>query len=772
METTAQQAGGYVGRSILRSDADAKLRGRAQYVDDLKIPGLWHGFVVRSPVAHGKLRGLRQDPAFDWSRVTVVTAADIPGENLVDMFVKDMPYIAHDEVQYIGEPVALVAAPTLQLAQAAAACIHPDIDPLPALLTTAEMVARYKAADPAQPLHKLAGQSIRKGDLAAGLAAADHVIEREFWTGYQEQLYLEPQGLVAHPQADGGLLIEGSLQCPYFVAPELVSTLKLPVEKIRVRQSAVGGAFGGKEDYPTFLAGYVALLALKSRHPVKIVYDRHEDILYTPKRHPSWTRFRVGLKKDGTITAIQVEYLLDGGGYATLSPIVLNRGVLHCANGYRCANVLVEGFAFRTHTVPSGAFRGFGAPQAIWGLESMIDLAAEWCGQTPEQYRLQQCIRLGDTTPTGQLLKDSVGSPAVLEQALAHSAYAEKFRRCSHGDPAARTWYGIGLAFFPHGSGFTGNGEGLFRGRGALELVRGPAGAPQVVVRVSSTEMGQGAHTVMEQIAADALSAPIAAVTCPFPDTSLVPNSGPTVASRTTMVVGHVVHLCGADMKGKLEEFAGTHIFGGRAARLERGEFRAAGEPPRAFAEVAAAWLDRRGPLRVEHAFDLPPNLKWNQQTFEGDSYPAYSWGCNVAEVEIDTLTMQLRVTRVTGVFDIGRVVNPLMAVGQLQGGLLQAVGYAVMEKIGIKDGRYDASRLQTYIIPTILDAPDFDIHFVEYPYDYAAPGAKGVGEIPLDGLAPAIGNAVYQATGWRFNEIPITPEMLLARLRQGPGGR
>ncbi len=755
----------HVGKGVTRLDGDEKVRGITQYADDLPIPDCWYGVVVRSPVMKGRLTSLEFDPAFDFDRVCVVTPGDIPGENVVDMMGRDMPFIAHDRIQYRGEPVALVAAPTRRLAREAAACIRPVIEEEPAIQTIREVVDTYKKSP--DRLEKLSGQTIRKGSIEAGFADADIVVEREYWSGHQEQLYIEPQGMVAIPEKDGGVFLQGSLQCPYYVGPELVITLGLPLEKIRVKQSAVGGAFGGKEEFPTLVAGYCALLAMKSGKPVKIIYDRHQDILYTTKRHPSWSRQRTGLKKDGTITAMAVDFILDGGAYTTLSPVVLYRGILHTTLGYRCPHVSVDGHVFRTNTFPNGAFRGFGAPQAIWALESHMDECAEALGMSPVAFRRKNCLHIGDTTGTGQVIEQNMDPPVILERTLEKADFENKRRQSTRGVPVNGVYRGIGLCFFGHGSGFTGDGERRLRSKAALDLEYDDHGKPVVNIRISSTEMGQGTLTIMPQIAADGLRTSMDHVRCPLPDTKFVPDSGPTVASRTAMVVGSTVYGAAELLRHDLEVFASETLFGGARVELDDDRFTSAvtGDS-RPFIEVAEAFLKIRGPHRVYNQFKLPDTIKWNQETFEGDSYPSYSWGCNIAEVEIDTLTCELKVRRVTGIFDIGRLINPVLAKGQIEGGLTQALGYAVMEKMNIVDGLYDASRMQTYVIPTALDTPEYDLGFLEYPYTHASPGAKGVGEIPMDGLAPAIANAVKDAMGIRFNSIPITPEMIFEAIR------
>lgn len=774
MTKPISKPGRLVGKPIPRVDADGKVRGTTRYVNDIDYKGLLHGVVVRAPVPRGILKAIVPDPAFDWTGIVFTTARDIPGENVVHMHDRTMPLLAEigGEIRYRGEPVGVVAAKTLELAAEAAKRIRIEIDELPPLLTLEEAVAIFKAAP--EKLDSMKDQSIVKGDLAQGFAAADEIIEAEYWAGHQEQLYLENQGLVVFPQKDGSILAEGSMQCPYFPVHELNDCLKLPPEKIRARQTPVGGAFGGKEEYPTMLIGYAALPALKSGKPVKITYERNEDILFTPKRHPVWVRYKTGVKKDGTLTAIECDFILDGGGYLTISDVVMYRGILHCAVAYRCENVVVRGKVARTNSFPCGAFRGFGAPQAIWGMESHMDAIAARIGKAPHDLRLQLHARPGDVTPTGQVLTGENGSTACLKLALQRSDFARKLKQASRGTlrKGQKKFYGVGLAFFAHGAAFTGDGEAKFKAKGRMELAVLADGKPGVNIRVSSTEMGQGVHTVFTQIAADALSLAPARIRFPMADTGLVPNSGPTVASRTTMVVGNVVHRASLDLKTQLEAFASLRYFKGAPAELRNSFLVAKGARPLAFAQVAQAMLAELGPVHGFFQFELPADIRWDQQHFKGDSYPGYSWSANVAEIEIDPLTCELKVTRVTAIVDVGRIINPLSATGQVEGGLTQALGYAVMEKIGTgKNGLYDAARLQTYIIPTALDVPDFDVKFVEYPYSFAPPGAKGLGELPMDGLAPAIANAVEAAIGQRIRQIPILPESIFAALHPAQGG-
>jgi len=755
----------FVGQGIPRLDARDKVRGQTRFADDIPLPDLWYGQVVRSPVARGRLHSLRRNPAFDWSRVVVVTPDDIPGENVLDMFLRDMPVLAESEINYAGEPLALVAAPTRALAREAAARIEPEIEALPALLTLQDMVERYRSDR--SSLDELAAYHSLKGNAEKALAQADRVIESEFWCGHQEHMYIEPQSVTAIPEGEGGILIEGSFQCPYYVTPALCSTLNIPPEKLRVRQSGIGGAFGGKEEFPVLMGGHSALLAMKCNRPVRMTMGRTEDVLYSPKRHPAWIRHRTGLTRDGTIAGMQVELILDGGGYTTISREVLYRATLTSGMGYRCEHVQVDGYVYRSHTPPNGAFRGFGTPQALWGQESHVDELAAACGLRPDAFRLQNCMTRGDTTPTGGVLREQVGCAAVLRETFKRSRFAERLGQCSRGRPGTGPWYGIGAGIIVHGQGFRGDYENKTKPEVAAELDFFDDGLPGVRLRVSSTEMGQGAHTVLPQIAADALSVDIRRVSCPYPDTGFVPNSGSTNASRTTMIVGHVVHGAVRKMKEALETFAKETFYSGQEVQLENGFFAPSwGGESTPFEEVAALYLKKNGPLSTKHVYS-GPKVEWNEAEAKGDAYYTYTWGCNVAEVEVDPLTLQIKVRRVTATYDVGRIINPVTAKGQIEGALVQALGYAVMERLQSEDGRFTADRMQTYVIPTTLDIPELDLEFLNEPFEAVAPGAKGLGELAIDGLAPAVGNAVEQATGVRLRELPLTPEKLLDAIRK-----
>jgi CO/xanthine dehydrogenase Mo-binding subunit len=415
-----------IGTSVPRRDAPAKVTGAARYTDDLAVEGAWFGLTVRSTEPHARLLGIDRDPAFDWSRAVVVTAADIPGENVVHLMSDDQPALVADEIRHHAEAVALVAAPDPATARAARAAISLRTEPLPAvldLLTSEKSFARYEIA---------------KGDLERGFAEADRIVEGTYRVGPQEHIYIEPQAMIATPEAGGGVTVTGSLQCPYYVHAALARALALPIGQVRVMQAETGGGFGGKEEYPSMLAIHAALLARAAGRPVRMTYDRHEDIVATTKRHSAVVRHRTGVAADGRLVAQEIDAVMDAGAYATLSPVVLSRGALHATGPYRCPNVRVRARAVMTNTVPSGAFRGFGAPQTEFAAEVHLSRIAEALGLSPAELRRRLAYREGDVTATGQVLRESVAALDVLRRRPMPRATRGSWRTRPSGAPATR----------------------------------------------------------------------------------------------------------------------------------------------------------------------------------------------------------------------------------------------------------------------------------------------------------------------------------------------
>jgi len=732
-----------VGRNVPRREGPEKLTGRALYLDDHALPGAWHGVTVRSTQAHARIKEIRFDPSFPWDECVVATAKDIPGRNVVTLIEPDQPLLADGIVRHKEEPIALIAHPDRAQAYRARERVLVEYEPLPAALTIDEGLALKAGIFKDDNVFK--SFLIQKGSVDEGFALADVVVEGEYRVPAQEHAYIENNAMAAWEE-DGVLVVSGSLQCPYYVVKALKALFARDEKAVRVIQTVTGGGFGGKEEYPSMIAGHAALLALKAKRPVKIVYDRHEDMAATTKRHPGVVRHKTGLKKDGTLVAQDIDVAFDGGAYATLSSVVLSRGTLHAAGAYECPHVRVRSRAVATNTPPNGAFRGFGAPQTLFAAELHWEKIADALGIDSLTLRRRNLFKVGSITSTGQRLRESVGAPECLAVVAKRSRYAAKRREYDrwNADPRNPTWRGIGLAVCHHGAGFTGSGEVYLASRAGVALTK----AGELYVLAASTEMGQGTNTMFAQVAADALGVPHEWFRVETPDTHKVPDSGPTVASRTTMVVGGLVRRATLELKAAFET---EH---GRVPRT-----------PADLKKAAAVLCGGKAARRFEVQYEKPAEISWDDKTYSGDAYGAYSYAAFAADLEIDKTTFEVRVRRAVTAQDIGKAIHPLLAEGQIIGGCTQGLGWALLEEPVYKDGVMINAQLTNYVIPTSLDTPPFDVTVVEKPYSRGPFGAKGVGELPMDVPGPAVAAAVKHATGRLIAELPITPERIAKAL-------
>lgn len=715
-----------IGLSIPRADGPAKVTGAALYADDIRPDGTWYGATVRSERAHARILGISRDPAFDWTDVVLVTAADIPGENILALMTDDQPVLCDGLTRHVTEPIALVAAPTRDRALAAAKAVKITYEDLPFNLDPELAEGHDQVIFGKDNVFKRITIS-RDGPVRD--TPVRHVHEGVYTLGLQEQLYIEPQGILAIPGVDGAqLAIVGSMQCPYYIDKALKRVLGH--HDYHVVQAATGGGFGGKEEYPSMVAAHAALLALKAGHPVKLIYRRDEDLRATTKRHPARIRIKSTCDAEGFLMDWKADLLFDGGAYNTLSPVVLSRGILHLTGPYRADRVYMTGQVVATHTPPNGAFRGFGAPQAQFAVERHMDLIARELGIDPLLLRRKNMFRDGDVTATGQTLVDT-GAAAVLDAAI-NAAAAPLIRAGSApGARGSRTASGQGLALVFHGCGFTGNGEAGIRGVVTVE-----AHAGRITVLTGSTDIGQGTDTIFPQIVAEELGIPLARVTVAPHDTAKVPDSGPTVASRTAMVVGGVTQIA--------------------ARKL--------GEALGARGEALVALLDGLvEPLRVSHQYEDDGTHPWNIETYQGDAYPTYGWMCAIVDLDVDLDTGEVRYHRLVTATDVGKALNPVLASGQIEGGALQALGWATAEEVVLdSQGCMRNDRLTNYIIPTAVDAPEMITRLIEIPYAGGPFGAKGIGEIPMDAPAAAVAQAIERATGRVLNGLPMTPERVV----------
>ncbi len=689
-----------ISTSIPRLDADLKISGRARYIGDLELEGMVYARTVRSQKAHARIKAVQLPELPDG--YSVIDKNDIPGNNRMQSVVSDHPIFAEEEVNYIGQPILILTGPSKEKTAELAEQVKVEYEEL------------YAATDMEKALAENTTHVVydySKGNPEAVFSKADKIITDEYRTGQPEHLYLETNGVIAQYQ-NGRITVYGSIQCPYFVKNALVEATGFEKDRIQVIQVVTGGAFGGKEEYPSLIAAQAAVASLKTGRPVRLILDRKEDIEATTKRHPSLLKYRAALNEKNEITAIDIDITFDGGAYAMITPVVLQRGMFTATGVYRFQNIHVTGRAVKTNKVPSGAFRGFGAPQVLFGIEQfMIRLAAE-ADVSSLAFKRQYFLKKGDTTSTGGKMWADVKIREVVDKITGMSDYEQK-----KTNPGKNR--GIGISLFLHGCGFTGRGEERISGKVILKK-RGK----NVSIYTSNVEMGQGAATTLVKIVAHSLSIPEKAVDFAPQDTDTVPDSGPTVASRTAMIIGGLVK--------------------------------------KACNKLLDHWDQEEA--EVSEVYQHPEYVTWDDEKFQGDAYPVYSWGANVAEVEADPVTCEVKVKKLWGIYDIGVALDEDIIRGQIQGGMVQGLGYAYLEKMTSQGGKLDQLNLTDYTIPTSVDVPEIECDFVENPYEFGPYGAKCAGELPLSGVAPALAEAVGQALNIDVNQVPMTPEYLKTR--------
>jgi CO/xanthine dehydrogenase Mo-binding subunit len=726
-----------VGASVPRKEGWDKVTGRAQYIDDLTMPGILYGATVRSRIPRGKIKKITLGPGIPWDEFVIVSAKDIPGKNCIALIVDDQPCLADGVVNHPEEPILLLAHANQHILPKAVEAVAIEYESLPALFTIEDSERQDTIIWGADNTFKR--YLVEKGDVDSIWQKADFIVEGEYHTGAQEQLYIENNGVIASYDPNAGLTLWGSLQCPYYVHKALIKLCALPEDKVRVVQTETGGAFGGKEEYPSMIGGHAALLAMKSGRPVKIVYDRMEDMVATTKRHPSRTRHRTAVSRDGKILGGEIEFVVDGGAYSTLSSVVLSRGTIHSAGPYHWPHIRIRAKAVATNAPPHGAFRGFGAPQSLFAMERHMDRIAATVGLSPVEIRKRNFLKTGQTTATDQTINEPINLEKLLDRALELSGYHAKRARFQNENRPAAPKKGVGIAAFLHGSGFTGSGERY------LASVVGVEGLADGCVRVlvSSTEFGQGTKTVLCQIAAETLGLGYEQVDIAQPDTGDVPNSGPTVASRTVMVVGKLVQSAARGIAQTLIAAGLLH------EKYSAEEFRGA----------CAKYVAEHGHLKSLAQYEAPPNIYWDDEKYRGEAYAAYSWAVYIAEVSVELSTYSVTVDDFVALQEVGKVLHPVLARGQITGGVAQGIGYTLYEKVVWQNGRMQNGQMTNYIMPTSADLPPIRVYFEELGNVHGAFGAKGIGELPMDGPAPAIVNAIEDALGVPFDSIPLLPE-------------
>jgi CO/xanthine dehydrogenase Mo-binding subunit len=753
----------------------AKVLGEAAYVDDLRFPGMLHCAVATSAIPHGILKGVDTRAARTAPGVrAVMIAGHIPGENQIGVATPDQPLLAEQKVRWRSDRLALVAADTPLMARRAASLIEGHYEELPGVFDIEDALA-----EGAPLLHEnnatgniAAKGCVYKGDAGSAMAAADVVVEETFHFTPQEHAYLETQGALAVPQPDGSMTVYGTMQCPFYVQSAVARVLDLPLSKVRVVQTVTGGAFGGKEDYPSEPAACAALLAHRTGRPVKFILNREEDIQWSSKREGQLVKHRLGANKDGTLVAMEIDVYLDSGAYAGLGAVVADRANASAVGPYRVPNVRVDTYTVYTCNAFSGAYRGFGHPQVAVACEMQMDELARRVGVSPVEIRRRNLLKVGDINATGEKMGAPVEALDTLERAVSEMDFsAARARVEAHNKKAGRTRLGLGISTISYGCCLHAGGQFL-EGAGALVQVHRDG---SVSASVGNTEMGQGASTVLAGIVAERLGCTYERVTFKTVDTDLVPDSGPTVASRTTTMSGNALLDACRQLDEELRPVA-ARLLKAAAEKVTFAEGQAkAGRKKIPFADVVdAAYLEKRHLLKA--GWYAPPRKEWDADVGQGQPYSAYAYATQIALVEVDTLTGRTRVKKVTAAHDVGRALFIDGIAGQVEGGITQGMGYAIMERLVQKDGLIRNANLTDYLIPSALDAPLVDVIMLEaggVAEDQAAGpyGAKGVGEPSLIPICAAVGNAIADAVGTRICSMPFMPEAVLEALGKNGQG-
>ncbi len=704
-----------ISTPIKRVDAGIKTGGAALYIGDILFEGLLYGKIVRSSRARAKIKGVKVPTLPEG--YYYVDAKDIPaeGKNRIEMIKDDWPVFADKEVRFIGETIGLLVGPDRKELNRLRDEVKVEYEDLTPVFTIDEAEA-VKGG----PIHGddnvYADYHLKKGDPDAAFANAARVIEDTVSTGYQEHIYMEPQGVVARMEDDGKLGVFFSGQCPFYVRHAVSATMGVPEEQVRVQQAVTGGAFGGKEHYPDVISTPLAVAAKKIGKPIGLFFDRVEDISFTPKRHPSVTRFKTALDADGNVIAMDIDVRLDAGAYESCSMVVLQRAIFSVNSVYNIPNVKIHGRAFATNNVPSDAYRGFGAPQGLFAMEAHMSHIARAIGADELELKRRHLLKQGDVTVTNGRIHEEVKLPEMLARIEEMSGYSKKLKEYTPG-----SWKGIGLSLFNHGSGFTGNGEQEII-KGVVKMRKRADGIVDLLV--SNVEMGQGLQTTFRKIAAMVLRMPVDSVIYNDPNTDMVPDSGPTCASRSIAVVGYLVQEAAKKLKDRWDE-----------------------------SDV----------VEVSHQYQPPEGVvPWDQESLQGDAYPSYGWGVNVIEVEVDPLTYEVTTKGIWAVHDVGVAIDEKVVEGQVDGGIIQALGYGSLEKLESKDGRFQQKTMADYTIPTSMDFPRIKSALVDNPYEFGPFGAKGAGELVFDGAAAAFADAVQMAIDGDIKQIPVTPEYIM----------
>jgi len=744
-----------IGKSYKRIDASKKVLGKTKFLDDLHDETFLHAAPVYSEIPFGRIIGIdiskaESHPDF----ADFVSAKDIPGENQVGVIIEDQPLFADEIVRFIGDVMGLIIAKSQKSAREIAKLVEIEIEEFSPVFTIDE--SKNVTGNFLHNSNLACEHRVIRGYIESGFAESDLVVEETFKTSVAEHFYLEPQSCIAFLEAEKMKLL-GSLQCPFYVQKAVSRVLGIPLEKVEVEQSPTGGAFGGKEDMPSELCARVAVAAQKLNKPVKMIYSRKDDVQLTSKRHPFQMRYKVGVSETGKLLAAEVLLEENAGAYATLSSVVSYRAAMQAMGPYRIPNVKVHSKSFYTNLPPNGAFRGFGSPQATFGHERMMDILAKKLGVDPVEFRLKNMLEVGDETMTGQKLHSSVGAKETLKKA------AEKMKSDS-GKTIGNSRYleGLGIASCHYGNCLGAAGWHLDGTGVNIKIMKNG----KISVAFGLVEMGQGAETVVAQMTAESLGATIGQIQVLPTSTIHVPNSGPSVASRNVVMTGNAIRNAAEKLLPILKQVSlkildcdseNIKIKNGFAEDLQSQRIIS-------FSEIAE-YLHQNGMKTQVNGWWHVPKLDYDSETGTGEAYFTYSYATHIAKVVVDKLTGIVKVKKICAAHDIGKAINPAGLEAQVEGGTTQGIGWALTENFKYENGKAVTQNLSTYLIPTAGNAAKVETILVEDSEPLGPWGAKGIGEPAIIPTAAAIANAVSNATGTEFNEIPMTPEKVLEKI-------
>ena len=740
-----------IGRPLPRPDSVLKVTGKALYSDDFNFPGMLHARTLRAKYPHARILKIDTSKAKALPGVhAVLTADDIPGEKNHGLVIADWPALAVDKVRYIGDPVAIVAADTRDIATAALALIEVEYELLPVV---SDPVQAYQPDAPKvmESGNLLKHIKVRKGEMEQGFAEADVVLEETFHTPTYEHAFLEPECSIGRIAEDGRYEIIVGSQIPYQDRSQVARCLGVADDQVRIKGALIGGGFGGKED----IAGqiHVALLTRATGRPVKMLYDRHESLIFHPKRHATQITIKIGAKNDGTLTAIETTLYGDSGAYASLGEKVMTRATTHSAGPYEVPNVKADCYAMYTNNPPAGAFRGFGVLQSAFAVESAMDMLAERLGIDAVELRRKNLHRVGSVTNTGQTLRESVGLEKCLE--LVSAEIAKRKEATQPASTNKRRAWGLAVGYKNTGLG----GGAPDKSSAEVELYQDGT----VEVRTSAAEIGQGLVGVVAMCAAEELGIKYQDVRVLLSDTDLTPDGGPTTASRQTFVTGNAARMAARTLRNAIESTL-SEIYDQppQNIRFEEGLARVNGHTL-PMSEVAQLFTRQGLEPKATYEYWAP---KTQPLGTGGDMHFAFSYAAQAVEVEVDLETGEVKVLQMVAAHDIGRAINPLALQGQIEGGMVMGLGHALTEEFIVEDGIVFTDVLARYKMPSIKHAPPITSFIVEDAASTGPYGAKGVGEIASIPTLAAISNAVYNACGVRLHKLPVDQDSLLRALK------